>query len=107
MTDTSSQDVIETHGDQHFFWCPGCQSHHAPNNRWTWNGDRVKPTFHPSVLSQGVRDAACAPTPQRCHLFVRDGKLQYLSDCTHELAGQTVEMRPMCELWAGADNGAP
>ena len=27
-----------------------------------------------------------------CHSFVTDGKIQFLGDCTHELAGQTVEL---------------
>jgi hypothetical protein len=31
---------------------------------------------------------------RRCHLFIRDGALQFLSDCTHKLAGQTVDMVP-------------
>lgn len=28
----------------------------------------------------------------RCHSFITDGKIQYLSDCFHELAGQTVDL---------------
>jgi hypothetical protein len=35
----------------------------------------------------------------RCHIFVRDGKIQFLNDCTHELAGKTVPMEP---LWGAA-----
>jgi hypothetical protein len=27
-----------------------------------------------------------------CHSFVTDGKIQFLSDCTHALAGQTVAL---------------
>jgi hypothetical protein len=27
-----------------------------------------------------------------CHSFVTDGKIQYLSDCTHAMAGQTVDL---------------
>jgi len=27
-----------------------------------------------------------------CHSFVTDGNIQYLGDCTHELAGQTIEL---------------
>jgi hypothetical protein len=79
---------------------------------WTWNGSVDKPTFHPSVLVRGVqtvrdesgrwtgewvRDAAGQALPRVCHSFVTDGRIQYLSDCTHELAGQTVEMVP----WPG------
>lgn len=25
------------------------------------------------------------------HCFVRNGKIEYLSDCTHEMAGKTVD----------------
>jgi len=27
-----------------------------------------------------------------CYLFVKDGKLEFLNDCTHALAGKTIEM---------------
>jgi hypothetical protein len=31
-------------------------------------------------------------TERVCHSFVTDGKIQFLGDCTHALAGQTVEL---------------
>jgi hypothetical protein len=77
-----------------FFFCPGCKYYHAvavqPGRNeqgatWSWNGDMEKPTFEPSVLTERGTD-------RQCHLFVRDGSIQFLSDCTHELAGQTVPM---------------
>ncbi len=52
---------------------------------WTWNGDRERPTVSPSIL---VTDSG----PSRCHSFLRDGSLEFLSDCTHALAGQTVPL---------------
>jgi hypothetical protein len=27
-----------------------------------------------------------------CHSFIKNGKIQYLSDCTHELKGKTVQL---------------
>jgi hypothetical protein len=27
-----------------------------------------------------------------CHSFVTDGRIQFLNDCTHPLAGQTVDI---------------
>ena len=27
-----------------------------------------------------------------CHHFIRDGKIQFLGDCTHALRGQTVDL---------------
>jgi len=76
------------------FFCPGCKYYHSfrialgntPNAPvWTWNGDMNKPTFSPSLLVNGM-------TEQRCHSFVRDGKIEFLSDCWHELRGQTVDI---------------
>jgi hypothetical protein len=70
-----------------WFWCAGCETHHAINPKgWTWNGDVNRPTFLPSVL------VTCDPQPHRCHSFVRDGQIQYLTDSTHALAGHTVPL---------------
>ena len=33
-----------------------------------------------------------APVPFVCHSFVVDGRIQFLGDCTHELACQTVDI---------------
>jgi hypothetical protein len=30
--------------------------------------------------------------PSICHSFVTDGRIQFLNDCTHSLAGQTVDL---------------
>ncbi|MBV8885775.1 MAG: hypothetical protein JO235_17515 [Chroococcidiopsidaceae cyanobacterium CP_BM_RX_35] len=79
------------------FYCPGCSENHAlyirPNKAlsgatWDFNGDIEKPAFYPSLLTiieQSKRFKVC-------HLYVRDGKLQFLTDCTHSLAGQLVEI---------------
>jgi len=73
-------------GKSWLFWCPGCECGHAVDEKWDFNGDRVNPTFSPSVLS------TFGDSPERCHLYVREGKIQFLSDCTHNLSGQIVEM---------------
>lgn len=72
-------------GNMFLFYCPACKEYHGLNKSWSFNGDYDKPTFSPSILVTWGDD-------RRCHSFVREGKIQYLSDCTHELAGQTVEM---------------
>ena len=75
----------------YIFWCGGCgYCHHLDTTRWKWNGDAVRPTVTPSLLV----NAAQAGEDPRCHIFVTDGKIQYLADCTHALAGQTVTMIP-------------
>lgn len=53
---------------------------------WSWNGDVDKPTLSPSILTIGSKHQP------RCHSFVTDGKIRFLKDCTHELAGQTVDL---------------
>lgn len=81
----------------YMFNCPGCGRLHAISavcgsesrgNAWKWNGSVTAPTFEPSLLSHWNEKGIA----QVCHSFIRDGKIQFLSDCTHALAGQTVEM---------------
>jgi hypothetical protein len=86
------------------FRCPGCEDYHTVNNTWQFNGDLDKPTFSPSILLRGtvpitddeaekiMNGERITPKPLVCHSFVTDGKIQFLSDCTHELAGHTVEL---------------
>lgn len=72
------------------FYCPGCKCNHAFSTpHWKFNEDFDKPTVSPSLLSNRGH-----PNSQ-CHLFIVDGKLQYLHDCHHELAGKTVDMEPL------------
>lgn len=107
-------------GGQLAWWCPGCDSpHHVPvtitsgtlptpdaadpdwtppaeyyeaRHGWTWNGSARKPTFMPSVLVTypGADAGKPGAPPAVCHCFVVDGAMQFLGDCTHHLAGQTV-----------------
>lgn len=87
------KDKIIKNSEGHWiFHCPGCGYGHFFDHRWTWNGSTTAPTFRASLLIGGVVGEVGAPREHRCHLFVTDGKIQYLSDCTHELAGKTVEM---------------
>lgn len=81
----------------YMFECRGCKLGHAVHIKphkndlgasWTFDGNLDAPTFSPSILSK-------VEAPHKmmiCHLFVRGGRIEYLGDCTHELAGQTVEM---------------
>lgn len=86
------------------FWCPGCKMAHgiwtskaaANGARWSWNGSMEKPTFEPSLLvtvdyPQGHN---VPPVRHVCHSFVREGMIQFLSDCTHDLKNQTVALEP-------------
>lgn len=76
--------------------CAGCGDPHfcqvkgkAEGASWAWNGSLTAPTLSPSVL-KAVEGGAT----QRCHSFVREGVVQFLSDCDHELAGQHKQMLP-------------
>lgn len=81
------------------FHCPGCgyghpfhikASEHSTGQSWQWNGSMDASTFMPSLMIN--RDYPA----QRCHSFVKDGKIQFLADCFHKLAGQTVDL-PECD----------
>lgn len=90
----------------------------TPGPNWTYNGNPDAPTFTPSVLARttgapdgreimtdeealehgaiyrsGGREAVFASRFGKvCHSFVTDGRIQYLGDCTHALAGQTIDL---------------
>jgi len=82
----------------YLFYCPGCHEPHymtvhpyvASNGAsWEFNGNLDAPTFKPSILQR--IEFKVKPTTV-CHSFVTRGEIQFLSDCTHALAGQTVEL---------------
>lgn len=93
---------IENDPGTYMFWCPGCSSYHQvwtkgsgrPN--WGFNGSLEKPTFTPSL--NVTWPWGNPPVENRCHSFIRDGFIQYLGDCTHELAGKTVEIPDYAEV---------
>lgn len=96
------------------FECPGCKDRHlvavgdGRGPRWGWNGDMAAPTFTPSILVRSGHhipghegDCWCTWADKNefpdlkcgvCHSFVTDGRIQFLGDCTHALAGQTVDL---------------
>lgn len=92
-----------THDDGSMYgvrWeCPGCGDPHVVpttgDRPWGFNGDFERPTLTPSILvhPHGIlnEDGSVGQSPL-CHTFIRDGRIEFLSDCTHALAGQTVEL---------------
>jgi len=106
------------------FFCPGCGNAHGfrqkdwpvPDGfdqmsnedkklfqeKWIWNGNKLKPTLRPSVRIErtvtddagiAIMDANNKPRKETiCHLIMTDGKIQYLGDCKHKLKGQTIDM---------------
>lgn len=72
----------------YLFWCPGCEElHQYTVPRWQFNENMEFPTFSPSLLYP-------SKVPL-CHIFLTDGRIQFLSDCGHKLAGQTVDLPPL------------
>ncbi len=63
--------------------CPACKRNHLFDSRWEFNGNMEKPTFMGSMLFR---------SEYRCHSFVKDGMIQLLDDCDHEMKGQTVPL---------------
>ena len=96
------------------FHCPGCACGHALRVKgetgpvWQWNGDLDKATFSPSLLvtrhqweppvtAENMAEFDRAPWKQtkvekRCHSFIKDGQIQFLGDCSHDLASKTVDV---------------
>lgn len=82
------------------FNCPACGHDHGvdtvtPNRStgalWQFNENYDKPTITPSIhVLPYERNGKLLV--QRCHSFVTDGMIRYLGDCTHELAGQQIEL---------------
>lgn len=78
------------------FICPGCNSQHEVNvgpdkqPAWDWNGSYDKPTFQPSVKVEGYSYET--ESDYVCHFFVTEGKVRFLKDSTHEMAGQEVDL---------------
>ena len=75
------------------FWCPGCDGVHVVTLKrqdgspmWSWDDNVDAPTFSPSIL------VTYDPDKSRCHSFVRAGKIEFLNDSTHALAGKTVDI---------------
>lgn len=114
------------------FWCPGCQQGHTVSIDkgdghpcWGYNGNPESPTFTPSILlrtghyaSHWVGGMGCWCTYAKdhpededpfkcvvCHSFVTDGMIQYLGDCTHELAGQTIPMPDLPDFMKDQGDG--
>ena len=90
--------------DEHVaFNCPGCECGHmirisGAHPVWEWKGDLDNPTVSPSIrVSYPANPNALEEFKEWrlercCHMFVKDGKIQFLNDCTHLLAGLTVDI---------------
>lgn len=107
---------VDDHGDLYqalMFWCPGCERVDGDGERhaglhmlpisgdgtkrpvWQFDANIKNPTLTPSILSR----IDWPEGPSICHSFMRAGRMQFLADCTHPLAGRTVDLPDLPE-WA-------
>jgi hypothetical protein len=91
-------DVI-AHSDNHqiHWWCPGCVRLHTVTVMsdtspygWSWNGDCIKPTLSPSVLT--TWEEGDNYEKKSCHCYVSNGSIDFLSDSSHHLAGKSIPL---------------
>lgn len=111
MPELVKQKVRTVSDGSHYWFCVACgRAHGGPPDRWTLSGNDDNPTFSPSFLIRSghyipghTGECWCTYNAQHpddpsgfrcvvCHTFVREGMIQYLSDCTHGYAGQTIDM---------------
>jgi hypothetical protein len=101
---TGASDGYTAGGYAH--WCPACNEMHAfaidaPQRngaKWTFDGNLESPSFSPSMnirIGPYPSDDEKSGRIDVCHYFLNGGMLQFLTDCTHDLKGQTV---PLPEL---------
>ena len=78
------------------YFCPACDGHHMFwTPKWAFNGDTSAPTVTPSLSMSWP-----TPDPENyaknvnnvCHLFLKNGRIEYCRDSTHAYAGKTVNM---------------
>lgn len=112
-----SRVLVVADGSHYGFFCAACDSPHiiptGPGQQgWHFDGNLAQPTFSPSILVRS--GSAVEPNfadepgdpPRVCHSFVRGGQIQYLSDCDHHLAGQTVPLADWpATLWDVSNPG--
>lgn len=78
------------HHTQYLYYCEGCKTSHAfglksEGGNHDFNMDLNNPTVSPSLV------ANFSPGTM-CHSFIRNGKIEYLNDCWHDLKGRTIEL---------------
>lgn len=114
MTQVLSRKIVLLAGEP-IHYCPGCETTHrfnvnAPNPytgaRWTWDGNAEQPTFSPSMVVRIPWSKDEEPQPDEvCHYFLRNGKIEFLGDCTHALKGQTVDLPDLSDWYLQGGEG--
>lgn len=109
---------VDDHGVRYqalMFMCPGCKTgpgmgsglHMLPVNSsekspsWAWDGNLEAPTLSPSILTH-TGPYVDGKGVGICHSFLKAGVFEFLSDCTHSMAGQNVPM-PDLPTWVNEE----
>ena len=94
---------IAAGGSRLLFYCCGCLDLHSividGSRGWRWNQSLESPTVTPSVLSDWTNRTT--NEHRICHLFIENGHLRVLGDCTHEFKDATVKMDPVSKFLEG------
>ena len=98
--------------NEYIHWCPGCKETHLIPDTWVFDGNLEIPTFSPSVritskqivknergewTGDWVRDEQGKVLDECCHYIMTTGHIQFCSDSTHHLSGQTVPLPDLPE----------
>lgn len=86
-----------------YFWCPGCSEHHSVHtDKVDLNGAMHLVTGTPdaptvsSMISRTIEPFNKSKHANNreyiCNSFIIDGKIRFLENCTHPLAGKTVDL---------------
>lgn len=86
-----------------YFFCPGCKEYHSlhtiqPNNNGTTfviTGTLQSPTVTPMIgrIIEKFNKSKHANNPAHvCNSRITDGKIRYLENCSHALAGRIVDL---------------
>lgn len=89
------------------YYCSACEEEHDVNILreagmndehpcWTFTGTLENPTLSPPVvIKENYNDKTTI-----CHHHITNGQIIYADDCTHNWAGDTIDM-----AWVNADDG--
>src|SRR5277367_3787566 len=87
-----------------YYWCGGCgESHSVPADRWNWNKDTESPTLSPSVR-HFIPAIDGQPEITMCHYELKNGVIEYCSDCQHGFSNQKVPLQEIPDDYGIPDN---
>lgn len=78
---------------KYLFHCPACQTAHYFDEGFEFNNDLDNPTLNPGLwLEQDGSNGKAV-----CKSKIKDGRIIFALDCTHQMSGMNVEL-PLIQL---------